>query len=70
MRLIITEEPILPSNGASMHDAARTREDEPADICDTCNFGDVCSHDAQAACVRALEEQDPDEQYERRRDER
>ena len=43
-------------NGASMADAANTRENEGPCICDGCNFADCCSHDAEAACVRLAEE--------------
>jgi len=46
----------VPENGASMHDAARTRENEGLCICDACQYTDACSHDAEAACNKALSE--------------
>lgn len=35
----------LPENGASMHDAANTREDERPDFCEPCIFNpDDCGY--------------------------
>ncbi len=47
---------MLPSNDASMADAANTRENEGPCICDTCPFTDLCSHEAEDACARASED--------------
>lgn len=47
---------MIPPNGASMADAARTRENEGVCICDGCNFTDTCSHEAEAVCKRYSEE--------------
>lgn len=38
----------LPENGASMHDAANTREDERPDFCEPCIFNpDDCGYTEQ-----------------------
>ena len=59
---------MLPSNDASMTDASSTREDEGPCICATCPFTDLCSHEAEAACVRASEEATGDDAIKARKE--
>ncbi len=59
---------MMPENGASMADAARTRENEGGCICDPCGLNvETCGLDPNF-CEKAASEQHGDDQREARRD--
>lgn len=58
----------IPEIGASMHDAANTREDELPDICQECEMEPgTCGYDMED-CERSAEEAAAEESWEARRD--
>lgn len=58
---------MIPENGASMHDAGRTRENEPGGICDCCNEPDDCQRNPRH-CEELATEDWGERQFEARRD--
>lgn len=58
----------LPENGASMADAANTREDDIPDICSECDMEPgSCGYDMND-CEHAIEESAAEDRFEARRD--
>jgi hypothetical protein len=58
----------LPENGASMHDAANTRENERPDICEGCdNCPEECGMNAED-CEAQMAEAAAEERFEAMRD--
>jgi len=46
----------IPDNGASMHDAANTREDEKTSFCEGCDKDpETCGH-TEKECIEAFED--------------